>query len=125
MPDGWDEDTGVTDPPRAPQSASARAAFREIRELGKRFDEHARSDIAELKSINTTLSDLRANSSGTQSALEAMTEELRHRRGLERLASEAAATGQVVKVTAHGRIWLAVVGVVATMAGALSAWLAK
>jgi chromosome segregation ATPase len=125
MGDGWDEDTGVTDVPKLAQSVSARAAFREIRELGKKFDKHAESDQAELKSINTTLSDLRASSSGTQSALEAMTDELRHRRGLERLRSEAEATGQVVKVTSRGRIWLAVIGVVGTLAGALSAWLAK
>jgi hypothetical protein len=140
--DEWGADTGVEDRPLpraktspgeyrenrgAPRTAStsANAAFREIRELGRKLDEHSSQDRTALAAINSKLEDqgetliqLRIDSGATTAAMQTMTSELRHRRDIHKIEVEGEITGRVEKqkmererMSNQTKVWLALIGV--------------
>lgn len=164
--DGEWENTPIGDIPRSPTSpsmpssaprvlagsysqqseskASARAAFREIRKLGDKLDEHSRNDQTALERIHskleeqdatlasqgTTLTDIRIDAASTRATLETMTSEIRHRRelGLKVIDGELALRGEQEVTKRAGmsnqtKVWLALVAVLSTAVGAVVKWL--
>jgi hypothetical protein len=132
MSDDW-EDTGVGEVPRPNgQSASARAAFREIRALRTELSEHTKSDTLRLDSINTTLTGMRVEQAGTKTALEAMTSELRRQHELRLAEVQTEGTGQVEKqktererVASSTKVLMALIALGGTIAGIVGTYLAN
>lgn len=66
-----------------PQSSSARAAFRAIGELSRKFDDHAKADQEALVSVNKTLTGILVENARTATALEGIAERARDDRARE------------------------------------------
>lgn len=155
--DGEWEDTGVTSvprehdrpatdrskdvrtptPPPGDPKASARAAFREIRGLRDQLTKHSESDQIALAGIHDklgaqdkVLTEIRIDAAETRTAVGLMTEEVRHKREIQKIKIEGEVTTLVEKektvrkmMDGRTKITLAVVAILSTGVGALVKWL--